>query len=60
MRASGRVRHGDPHTCGPTDAEIEVTPYATAVEASALDQGMKELEAKSGARQPVWDARSED
>lgn len=58
--ASYPVRDVDQHAFGQTDAEIEATLYATAVEASALDQVVTALEAEPGVLQAFWNARSED
>ena len=58
--ASYPVRDVDQHPFGQTDAEIEATLYATAVEASALDQVMTVLESEPGVLQAFWNARSED
>jgi len=58
--ASYPVRDVDQHAFGQNDAEIEATLYATAVEASALDQVITALEAEPGVLQAFWNARSED
>jgi putative Mg2+ transporter-C (MgtC) family protein len=58
--ASYPVRDVDQHPFGQTDAEIEATLYATAVEAPELERVMTLLEAEPGVLQAFWNARSED
>ncbi len=58
--ASYPVRDVDQHPFGQTDAEIEATLYATAVEAPELERVMTLLEAEPGVLQAFWSARSED
>lgn len=58
--ASYPVRDVDQQPVRQNDAETEATLYATAVEASALDQVMTELEGEPGVLQAFWNAKSEN
>ena len=58
--ASYPVRDIDQHPFGQSEAEIEATLYATAVDADELDQIMARLEAETGVLQAFWNASAED
>ncbi|MDR0216351.1 MAG: MgtC/SapB family protein [Comamonas sp.] len=58
--ASYPVRDIDQHPFGQSEAEIEATLYATAVDADELDQIMTRLEAEAGVLQAFWNASAED
>lgn len=54
------VRDLDQHPFGQTDAEIQATLYATAVEPDELDRVMVSLEAQAGVQQAFWNASADD
>ena len=54
------VRDIDQHAFGLTDAEIEATLYATAVDAEELDAVMGQLEKQPGVLQAFWNASTEE
>jgi putative Mg2+ transporter-C (MgtC) family protein len=54
------VRDVDQHAFGQTEAEVEATLYATAVDAEELDRVIAQLEAHQGVRQAFWNASSDD
>lgn len=54
------VRDVGQHAFGQTDAEIEVTLFATSVEADALDQVAQRLEGLPGVLQAFWNSSSDE
>lgn len=54
------VRDVEQHAFGQTDAEIEATLYATAVDSDELDKIAAALEAKQGVSQAFWNSSSEE
>lgn len=53
------VRDIDQHAFGQTDAEIQATLYATAVDSSELDKVAGEMEALYGVKQAFWNTAEE-
>lgn len=58
--ASYPVRDVDQHAFGQSDAEIEATLYATAVDAEELDRVIVQVEARPGVQQAFWNASADD
>ena len=58
--ASYPVRDIDQHPFGQTDAEIQATLYATAVDSSELDKVAVEMEALHGVTQAFWNTSAEE
>lgn len=54
------ARDVDQHPFGQADAEIEVTLFATSVEAEALDQIAERLERLPGVSQAFWNSSSDE
>jgi putative Mg2+ transporter-C (MgtC) family protein len=54
------VRDVEQHAFGQSDAEIEATLYATAVDSHELDKVVALLEAESGVLQAFWNSSSEE
>lgn len=54
------VRDVDQHAFGQTDAEIEVTLFATSVEADVLDRIAAQLEGRPGVLQAFWNSSSDE
>lgn len=58
--ASYPVRDVDQHPFGQSDAEIQATLYATAVDSGELDRISAEMEALEGVNQAFWNTSTEE